>query len=157
MENNLQNDLIMSWVKLSGIIKNNRITTGLKYNEAIVMLILYSRYLKDDVGLTSVQDIIKETGMLKSLVNRTLGNLEQKGLIEYSVGESDRRTRFVKCVKERLDVFLAVHSSSLAVSQNIIDIIGEQDTNTFISIVEKLANADYKAAPIDINKENLSD
>mgnify|MGYP000822285788 CR=1 FL=1 len=72
MENNLQNNLILSWVKLSGIIKNNRITTGLKYNEAIVMLILYSSYLKDGVGLVSVQDIIKETGMLKSLVNRTL-------------------------------------------------------------------------------------
>lgn len=85
--------------------------------------------------------------MLKSLVNRTLGSLEEKGLIEYSVGESDRRTRFVKCVKEKLDVFLAVHNSSLGVSQSIIDIIGEQDAATFINIVEKLANADYKAQP----------
>lgn len=147
MENNLQNNLILSWVKLSGIIKNNRITTGLKYNEAIVMLILYSRYLKDGVGLVSVQDIIKETGMLKSLVNRTLGNLEQKGLIEYSIGASDRRTRTVKCVKEKLDVFLSVHNSSLGVSQSIIDIIGEQDTATFINIVDKLATARYKAYP----------
>lgn len=147
MENNLQNNLILSWVKLSGIIKNNRITTGLKYNEAIVMLILYSRYLKDGVGLTSVQDIIKQTGMLKSLVNRTIGNLEQKGLIEYSVGTSDRRTRFVKFVKEKLDVFLAVHNSSLGVSQSIIDIIGEDDAQTFIKIVEKLSDVGYKAQP----------
>ena len=147
MENNLQNNLILSWVKLSGIIKNNRITTGLKYNEAIVMLILYSSYLKDGVGLVSVQDIIKETGMLKSLVNRTLGNLEQKGLIEYSIGTSDRRTRMVKCVKEKLDVFLSVHNSSLGVSQSIIDIIGEQDAATFINIVDKLATARYKAYP----------
>ena len=147
MENNLQNNLILSWVKLSGIIKNNRITTGLKYNEAIVMLILYSSYLKDGVGLVSVQDIIKETGMLKSLVNRTLGNLEQKGLIEYSIGTSDRRTRMVKCVKEQLDVFLSVHNSSLGVSQSIIDIIGEQDAATFINIVDKLATARYKAYP----------
>lgn len=146
-KDSLNENLITAWVKLSGIIKNNRITTTLKYNEAIIMFTVYSRYLKDNEGFTSVQDIIKETGMLKSLVNRTLGSLEEKGLIEYSVGESDRRTRFVKCVKEKLDVFLAVHNSSLGVSQSIIDIIGEQDAATFINIVEKLANADYKAQP----------
>ena len=101
----LQNELILAWVRLSGIIKNNRITTTLKYNEAIVMLTVYSRYLKDGVGLTSVQDIIKETGMLKSLVNRTLGELESQGLIVFEKGTVDRRTKFVKCVKEKLDYY----------------------------------------------------
>ncbi|MBR3592928.1 MAG: MarR family transcriptional regulator [Clostridia bacterium] len=143
----LQNELILAWVRLSGIIKNNRITTTLKYNEAIVMLTVYSRYLKDGVGLTSVQDIIKETGMLKSLVNRTLGKLESQGLIVFEKGTVDRRTKFVKCVKEKLEVFLSVHNTSLGVSQNIIDIIGSEDAKAFINIVEKLASADYKAQP----------
>lgn len=143
----LQNELILAWVRLSGIIKNNRITTTLKYNEAIVMLTVYSRYLKDGVGLTSVQDIIKETGMLKSLVNRTLCELESQGLIVFEKGTVDRRTKFVKCVKEKLEVFLSVHNTSLGVSQNIIDIIGSEDAKVFINIVEKLASADYKAQP----------
>ena len=143
----LQNELILAWVRLSGIIKNNRITTTLKYNEAIVMLTVYSRYLKDGVGLTSVQDIIKETGMLKSLVNRTLGELESRGLIVFEKGTVDRRTKFVKCVKEKLEVFLSVHNTSLGVSQNIIDIIGSEDAKAFINIVEKLASVDYKAQP----------
>lgn len=147
MNNNLQNNLILSWVKLSGIIKNSRITTGLKYNEAIVMLSIYNRYLKDGEGLTSVQDIIKETGMLKSQVNRTLGELYNQGLITFEQGIEDRRTKFVKCVKEKLDVFLAVHNSSVTVSENIIDIIGKEDTETFIRIVEKLSEAGYKAQP----------
>lgn len=146
-QENLQNELIHAWVKLSGIIKNNRITTKLKYNEAVIMLAVYSRYLKDGVGLTSVQDIIKETGMLKSLVNRTLGELEKNGLIIFSQGTADRRTKFVRLVEERLDVFLAVHNSSLGVSESIIDIIGEQDAATFVSIVKKLENAEYKAKP----------
>lgn len=111
------------------------------------MLAIYSRYLKDGEGLTSVQDIIKETGMLKSLTNRTLGDLEKKGLIFYTQGTRDRRTKFVKCVKEELSVFLAVHNSSQNVAKNIIDIIGEQDAKTFIKIVEKLSDAGYKAQP----------
>lgn len=143
----LQNNLILAWVKLSGIVKNNRITTKLKYNQAVILLTVYSRYLKDGVGLTSVQDIIKETGMLKSLVNRTLGELENQGLISFEQGTTDKRTKFVKLVKEKLNVFLSVHNSSLEVSQNIIDIIGEQDAVTFINIVQKLESAKYKAQP----------
>lgn len=143
----LENDLILSWVKLSGIVKNSRITSGLKYNEAIVMLSIYSRYLLDGEGLTSVQDIIKETGMLKSLTNRTLGELEKQGLIVYTKGTHDRRTKYVKCVEEKLPVFLEVHNSSVKVAEKIIDIIGEDDTETFINIVNKLNEAGYKAYP----------
>lgn len=148
-KNEIQNELILAWVRLSGIIKNNRITTTLKYNEAVVMLTVYNRYLKDNVGLTSVQDIIKETGMLKSLANRTLGELEKQGLITFEQGTTDRRTKFVRLVKEKIDVFLAVHNSSLGVSKSIVDIIGEEDADTFIRIVKKLENAKYKALPND--------
>lgn len=147
MENNIQNSLIGSWVKLSGIIKNSRITTGLKYNEAIVMLSIYSRYLADGEGFTSVQDIIKETGMLKSQVNRTLGELEKQGLITFAKGKKDRRTKFVKCVKEKLDIFLTVHNSSVKVAEKIVDIIGKDDAETFVRIVTKLSDAGYKAQP----------
>ena len=147
MNDNLQNNLILSWVKLSGIIKNSRITSGLKYNEAIVMLSIYSRYLLDGEGFTSVQDIIKETGMLKSQANRTLSELEKQGLITFAQGIKDRRTKFVKCVKEKLEVFLAVHNSSVKVAENIIGIIGKDDTETFIQIVKKLSEAGYKAQP----------
>ena len=147
MNDNLQNNLILSWVKLSGIIKNSRITSGLKYNEAIIMLSIYNRYLIDGEGFTSVRDIIKETGMLKSQANRTLGELEKQGLITFTKGIKDRRTKFVKCVKAKLDVFLAVHNSSVRVAEKIIGIIGKDDTETFIQIVEKLSSAGYKAQP----------
>lgn len=111
------------------------------------MLAVYSRYLQDGEGFTSVQDIIKETGMLKSQVNRTLSELQKRGLIIEMQGTHDRRTKFVKCVKEKLDVFLTVHNSSAGVAQNIINIIGEDETQTFIKIVEKLSAAGYKAYP----------
>ena len=41
--------LLRSWVKLSGILKNNRISKGLAYNEAAVMLLVYHLYLEDGV------------------------------------------------------------------------------------------------------------
>ena len=69
-------ELINAWVKLSAIVKNSRITKGLMYNEAIVMLILYERYQKDGKGVSSIREITKETIMLKYLVNRTINSLE---------------------------------------------------------------------------------
>ncbi len=135
--------LLLSWVKLTAIVKNSRITKGLMYNEAVVMLCLYRRFKEDGEGLVSVKELLAGTGMLKSLLNRTINALEEKGLLEKTKGTSDRRTLFVKCVKEKLDVFIKVHQSSLEVAENIINIIGEEDTLQFIKIVEKIEVSGY--------------
>ncbi len=136
--------LLNAWVKLSGILKNSRITKGLMYNEATVMLLLYKRHCENGTGLISIQEIIKETKMLKSLVNRTINSLESKGLLERIRGEKDKRTIMVRCVEEKLDVFLEVHNSSLCVANKILEIIGEEDADTFIRIVEKIDASGYK-------------
>ena len=114
------------------------------YNEAIIMLLLYKRYCEDGIGLISVQEIIQETKMLKSLVNRTINSLQSKGLLERCPGEKDRRTLSVRCVREKLSVFLEVHNSSLNVATGILDIIGEEDAETFIRIVDKIEASGYK-------------
>ena len=131
--------LIRSWVQLSGILKNSRFTKGLPYNEAIVMLQLF------EAGDTpiSIKEITNHTRMLKSQVNRTLNALEAKGLIVRCEGEGDRRVCYVRAVKEKLDVFLQVHASSMEIAKNISDIIGPEDTDNFIRIVDKLARSGY--------------
>lgn len=137
--------LLQAWVTLSGMLKNTRITKGaLVYNEAIVMLAVYKRYVQDGEGMTSVKDIISETNMLKSLVNRTINSLEKKGLIQRCQGTEDKRTMFVKCVRENLDVFVQVHNHSLEVAQNVMSIIGEEDAEHFVRIAKKLEASGYK-------------
>lgn len=134
-----EEQLLRAWVKLSAMVKNNRITKGLPYNEAIVMMLLaYGE------GPISLQEIIRETGMLKSQVNRTVNSLEEKGLLIRCPGETDKRTQFVKSVEERLPAFMEVHQSSLQVAKGIMEIIGEEDTDAFIRIVQKLADTGYK-------------
>lgn len=141
----LSEQLLNAWVTLSGIVKNNRITTGpLVYNEAAVMLSVYKRYLVDGEGLISVKEIIREQNMLKSMANRTINSLEKKGLIERCQGVKDKRTLYVKCVKENLNVFLEVHQSSLVVANELVEIMGDEDTAHFVRIVEKIKNSGYK-------------
>ena len=135
--------LLRAWVQLSGILKNSRFTKELPYNEAIVMLMLYEKYQQDGVGILSVKEITSSTRMLKSLVNRTINALETKGLLLRCKSEGDKRIAYVRCVEDQLGLFLQVHASSMEIAQQISTIIGPEDTQAFIRIVQKLQQAGY--------------
>lgn len=142
-ENSQPEQLVRAWIKLSGILKNTRITKGLMYNEATVMLLLYNRYQSDGMGLISIKEITQETKMLKSLVNRTVNSLEKKELLQRCEGTGDRRMAYVRCVAEKLPVFLAVHNASLSLAKGLIQIVGKRDAEAFVRIVKKIEDAGY--------------
>lgn len=135
--------LIRAWVQLSGMLKNSRFTKELPYNESIVMMLLYERYTTDGNGMLSLKEITAQTRMLKSQVNRTVNSLEEKGLLQRCEADGDKRIAYVRCVAEKLDIFLEVHHASLQIARQISDIIGPEDTESFIRIVNKLESAGY--------------
>lgn len=136
-ENSLEEQLISAWVRLTGILKNTRITKGMVYNEAIVMLVAYNRYREDGEGLVSFKEIVSETRMLKSLVNRTIDSLVQKNYLQRCEGK-DKRTTFVRVVPENLGEYLTVHEQSLALAHSLAEVIGKEDAQAFIRIVNKI-------------------
>lgn len=131
--------LIQAWVRLSGMLKNSRFTKALPYNESIIMLQLYEA----GENPISIRQITAMTHMLKSQVNRTINSLEAKGLLERYQADGDRRLCYVRLCKEQLPLFLQVHSESMQIAKNIGDIIGPEDTDHFIRIVNKLAHSGY--------------
>lgn len=137
----IDEDVIVSWVRLTGILKNGRLTNGLIYNEAIVMLAAYRRYQRDGEGLVSFKEIVAETHLLKSHVHRTIESLIKKGLLERVAG-ADKRMSFVRPVKENLDAFLKVHRDSLALAESVREIIGNEDAAAFIRIADKIYRSD---------------
>jgi DNA-binding MarR family transcriptional regulator len=64
-------------------------------------------------------------------------------LLERCEGDGDRRIGYVRLRKEQLPLFLQVHAESMQIAQNISDIIGPEDTDHFIRIVNKLAQSGY--------------
>ncbi len=137
----LNEEVIRSWIKLTGVLKNTRITQGMIYNEAIVMNIVYGQYLKDGVGLVPFKDIVAQTRMLKSLVNRTIESLVKKGYLIRSDGK-DKRTTFVQLVPENLDVYMEVHNRTLKLVDDIVTSIGEDDARAFVRISKRICEAD---------------
>ena len=136
-ENSLEEQLISAWVRLTGILKNTRITKGMVYNEAIVMLVAYNRYREDGEGLVSFKEIVAETRMLKSPVNCISDSLVQKNYLQRCEGK-DKRTTFVRVVPENLGEYLTVHEQSLALAHSLAEVIGEEDAQAFIRIVNKI-------------------
>ncbi len=135
----LEEDVIGAWVRLTGLLKNTRLTDGLQYNEAIIMNIVYRKYREDGKGLVSFKNIVTETSMLKSLVNRTIDSLVKRGLLERISGTSDRRTTFIRPVEENLQEYLDVHERTLDMVHQIIEIIGKDDAEAFVRLSNKLA------------------
>ena len=138
MDRSLEEQVITAWVRLTGVLKNTRITKGMVYNEAIVMLVAYNRYREDGEGLVSFKEIVSETCMLKSLVNRTIDSLVAKGYLVRCEGK-DKRTTFVRILPEHIGGYLQVHDDSLALAAQMIDLIGKEDAEAFVRIAEKVA------------------
>ena len=131
--------LIQAWIRLSGMLKNSRFTKELPYSESIVMLQLYQAGDK----AVSIKQITDGTHMLKSQVNRTINSLEQKGLLVRCQSDGDKRLGYVRANPEHMDIFLQVHASSMEIAKHISHIIGPDDTEHFIRIVNKLAQSGY--------------
>lgn len=137
-ENNaLEEELVTAWVRLTASLKNTRITHGMIYNEAIVMMIAYNKYREDGEGLVSFKELTQETKMLKSLLNRTIDSLVGKGLLVRQAG-ADKRTKFIKPVPENLHEFLEVHSNSVALAHDMLEVIGKEDAEAFVRISKKI-------------------
>lgn len=136
----LNEDLIVAWVRLTAVLKTSRITQGMNYNEAIVMMLCYNRYRERGDGVISFKEIADQTKMLKSLVNRTLDALINKGYLERVEG-SDKRVTFVRIVEKNLEPFLKVHESSMRLADEITRIIGVDDVTAIIRISEKVCDA----------------
>lgn len=137
----IDEQVVVSWVRLTGILKNGRLTDGLIYNEAIVMLTAYNKFRSDGEGVVSFKELTDETRLLKSHVHRTIDSLVEKRLLERVTGE-DKRMSFVRPVKDNLEAFLRVHGQSLALAARVREIIGEEDTRAFVRIAEKIYRSD---------------
>lgn len=141
----LEEKLLDAWIGLNGMFKDSRMTKELTYNEAIVMKVVFDQYRVDHVGKTSLQQILEETRLLKSLLNRTIRSLEEKGLLVRERDEKDQRRVYVRPEPQKLETFLSVHEESISKIRKIMDLVGEEDAKAFIRIYEKLL-----AAPEDL-------
>lgn len=130
----MKEELIQSWIELTAVIKNNRVTKSISYNEAIILNYAYHSYKKNE-GLY-MQEILKKTKMLKSLCNRTIHLLIDKNFLRR---ELDGNQVVVYLNPDKVKDYLDIHKETFDYLEPIFEVLDEKDQMDFIRIANKIS------------------
>lgn len=131
----LREDLLMSWIELSAVMRNERFMEKLSFNEAVVCSwIEKQRKACPAEPYLSIKELCAKTKMLKSQLNKTINDLEATGLVRRFRSEEDRRIVYVALREDHIHQYYEEHARILSFVQMIIDGIGERDAQEAIRI-----------------------
>ena len=137
---NINEKILNAWLKLSTAICNERIVSELPYNESLVCGILHENAVEHPEEKITATDLCEKTNMQKSLMNRTLNSLEEKGLIFRKRSEKDKRQVFVSMNMENAEVYERQHKNILRVVDEIVEKVGKEKADEIISLFTLISN-----------------
>lgn len=140
----IKEELLEAWVGLTSILKLSRITESLSYNEAIILHIAFREYETNNKNGVAMSKVLEETNMLKSLANRTINDLINKGFVEKSKSVDDARAVIINLTDSGIEEFKKQHNRSINLVSEIIDIIGEDGADAVIKAYDKLSEREFK-------------
>ncbi len=127
-EDNLNEQLLNVWLRLSTDVSNDRLVKNMPFNEALICNIL----AQEGPGRMTATNLCEKTKMLKSQMNRTLNSMEDKGLIVRQRSESDRRQVYISLSPEHCSVFEEEHKKNLRIAGAILDRYGRDRAKDLI-------------------------
>ena len=131
---NISEEVLNAWLKLSTTISNDRIVPDMPYNETLICRILYLNRQKNSEKPLTATDLCNETHMLKSLMNRTLNVMEEKGLIFRQRSEEDRRQVFVTLNQEMIHIYERQHQKILDFVDVLLDKLGREKADEIVRL-----------------------
>ena len=137
---NINEKVLSAWLKLSTAICNERIVSELPYNESLVCGILHENAVEHPEEKITATDLCEKTNMQKSLMNRTLNSLEDKGLIFRKRSEKDKRQVFVSMNMDNAEVYERQHKNILRVVDEIVEKVGKEKADEIISLFTLISN-----------------
>ena len=136
----MEDELLNLWIDVSTAINNSRIVQTLPYNEAHICNHLFRISGQDHDTMTPTQ-LCNATGMAKSLMNRTLRSLEEKGLIERVEQSGDRRSTPVRLCEAQRHLFIEEHEHSLDVVRQMVTQMGEENSVQVLQALQVIRDA----------------
>lgn len=140
MDKNVEEALLGAWMDMAMNIRGNRIVTGLSFNEIVVCSILY-RSMQTGVGMLTATDLGKRTKLLKSQLNKVLTAMEDKGLIERTRSEQDKRKVYLKLREEMLPVYLGEHEKVMTIVHSVCMTLGEEKVRNLTELLVEAVEA----------------
>ena len=137
---NTNESLLNSWLRISTSINNPRLVSEMTYNESLVCNILYQHSHSTTSQPITATDLCRMTNMLKSQMNRTLTQLESKGMITRERSSQDKRHIYITMNLEQCNTYEKQHERILRILDAVIHKLGTEKTQTAIEIFNDISN-----------------
>ena len=134
----LNEELLSVWLRMSNVINNQRLVTGLSFNEALVCNLLL-RAKKQDLPLTA-KDLCAETRILKSQMNSILLSLEKKGAVCRLQSRQDRRQVEIRLTEDGVHQYQQAHLPILQLIDRLIAAQGEESVRQLIPMLHQVVD-----------------
>uniref|UniRef100_UPI00405797A9 MarR family transcriptional regulator n=1 Tax=Agathobacter sp. TaxID=2021311 RepID=UPI00405797A9 len=138
-DKHLSEALLSSWLKLSTSINNSRIVSALSYNESLICSVLARHMASGQKKPLTATDLCRETKMLKSQMNRTLNQLEEKLMITRRRSTRDKRRVHILLNPEHAKAFQKQHQEILDSVSRIVDELGAAEAAEAAALFDKIS------------------
>ena len=126
--------LLEYWLRISTAVNNERVVSEMPYNEALICNLLYRNQKEHPEQRLTATDLCKMTRILKSQMNRTIRNMEQKGLIQRERSTQDRRQIFLQLNPEQTELYERQHQKSLTLIDRLLEQAGRERAEEIIRL-----------------------
>ena len=120
-------------MRMSICIRGNRILADMSLNEMLVCNQLYRH--RDDPEAITASDLGRYTRLLKSQINKILSTMEEKGLIERTNSDQDRRKVFIHLRADAVDRYLQEHGRVMELMDQIVRDMGAENAETLTALM----------------------
>lgn len=132
--------ILDAWLRISTIINNERLVSDMTYNESLICNILYRKQKENpDINITAT-DLCNKTRMLKSQMNRTLNNLEKRGIIVRERSNIDRRQVFIMLDEKMVDTYMSQHTKILELVDSFVEKFGKEKTIEIVNVLNLISD-----------------
>ncbi len=137
MDTNVNEQLIVAWLKLSSQVRNDRFVRSMTFNEMFVCSIIYNTHTEN----VTASMICEQTGILKSQVNKILVGLEAEDMIVRVRDSKDKRKSILKLTKKGELKYLLEHRNIIKIAEYLNDKLGSEKLTSACEILKELADA----------------
>ena len=132
----IKEKVLDAWLQLLTSINTERIVSSMTFNEALLCNILS----RNKEHIFTATELCNKVKMQKSLMNRTLTNMEDKGWISRIRSTMDKRQVFVKWNEEASALYQKEHKAVLDLIDRILSKIGYDKANEVIQMFATIAS-----------------
>lgn len=131
----LSEELLSTWLRLGSVINNQRLVSGLSFNEAQVCGLL-----TQPGGCRTASELCARTRILKSQMNAILLSLEKRGLITRQQDPADRRRIEIRLSPAGISQYQEVHRPVLDMAGRLVGSMGEEKVRQLLPLLRQAAD-----------------